>query len=77
MERRKACVAFGSFEFVHRGHLKVAERVVELANEKGLCSKIVSCQPAGEVYTTEKEKEYFRKVDNASTEMQRIYNKCK
>ena len=26
---------------------------------------------------TEKEKEYFRKVDNASTEMQRIYNKCK
>ena len=57
----KQCVAFGSFEFVHRGHLKVAKRVVELAKEKRLDSKIVSCPAIGEVYTTEKEKEYLFK----------------
>lgn len=63
MKCRGACVAFGSFEFVHKGHLKVAERVVELAKQNDLCSMIVGCVSEGEVYTTEKEKEYLlRKV---------------
>lgn len=61
MKQQGACVAFGSFEFVHRGHLKVAERVVELAKDKKFISMIVSCPWEGEVYTTEKEKEYLLK----------------
>lgn len=61
MKQRGACVAFGSFEFVHKGHLTVAERVVELAKEKSFVSMIVSCPVEGEVYTTEKEKEYLLK----------------
>jgi len=61
MERRGACVAFGTFEFVHKGHIEVAKRVVEIAKEHGLQSVIVSCPKDGEVYTTEKEKEYLLK----------------
>ena len=59
MTRRGACVAFGSFEFVHKGHLNVAERVVELARVHSYRSIIISCPSEGEVYTTEKEKEYL------------------
>lgn len=59
MENKGACVAFGSFEFVHRGHLAVAERVAELAREKNMQSVIISCPSGTEVYTTEKEKEYL------------------
>ena len=63
MERRGACVAFGSFEFVHRGHLKVAKKVVELANRHHLETVILSIPAKGEVFTTEKEKAYlFRKA---------------
>ena len=61
MAREKACVAFGSFEFVHRGHVKVAERVKEIAAECDLKSVIFSFPKDGEVYTTEKEKEYLLK----------------
>ena len=59
MTRRGACVAFGSFEFVHKGHLNVAEKVVELARVHSYRSIIISCPSEGEVYTTEKEKEYL------------------
>lgn len=61
MERVKSCVAFGTFEFIHKGHLEVARRTVELAKEKNLQSVIVSCPNDGDVYTTEKEKEYLLK----------------
>lgn len=59
MMRQGACVAFGSFEFVHRGHLEVADRVVKLAKRNSLRSIIVSFPKEGEVYTTEREKEYL------------------
>ncbi len=61
MNQQGACVAFGSFEFVHKGHLQIAKKVVELAKEKGMQSIIVSCPSEDEVYTTEKEKEYLLK----------------
>lgn len=61
MKRNGACVAFGSFEFVHRGHRKIAERMLELASEHCLEHMLVSCPHDGEVYTTEKEKEYLLK----------------
>lgn len=63
MTRKKTCVAFGSFEFVHKGHGKIAERLVQLAAEKELQPVILSLPNAGDVYTTEKEKAYlFRKM---------------
>lgn len=61
MTHRGACLALDSFEFVHKGHLKMANRVVELAKQNGLKSIILSCPMEGEVYTTEKEKEYLLK----------------
>ena len=59
MGRKKACAAFGSFEFVHRGHLAVAKKLAEIAKQKNMQSVIVSCPSSAEVYTTEKEKEYL------------------
>lgn len=61
MKRKGACVAFASFEFVHRGHCKIIERTIELAKEQGLEAVVLSCPCEGEVYTTEKEKEYLMK----------------
>lgn len=55
------CVAYGSFESVHKGHLKVAETVAAVAKEKGLTPVVVSVPVQGEVFTTEEEKEYLLK----------------
>lgn len=55
------CVAYGSFEGVHRGHLKIAEKLTAQAKEKGLTSVIVSCPVEKDIMTTEKEKEYLLK----------------
>lgn len=55
------CVAFGTFEFVHRGHIKIAEKVVEVARDRGLTPVIVSLEKEGKVFTTEEEKEYLLK----------------
>ncbi len=55
------CVAYGSFEGVHRGHLKIVEKLTAQAKEKGLTSVIVSCPVKNDVMTTEKEKEYLLK----------------
>ncbi len=55
------CVAFGTFQFVHRGHRKIVEKVVEIARERNLTSVIVSLEQEDAVYTTEEEKEYFLK----------------
>ena len=59
MKRNGAYVAYGSFEFVHKGHRKVIERLIELAREQGMEHIVVSRPHEGEVYTTEKEKEYL------------------
>lgn len=61
MMMNNTCVAFGSFEFVHRGHRKIAEKVVEVAKEKGLTPVIVCQEKEGKVFTTEEEKEYLLK----------------
>lgn len=55
------CVAFGSFEGVHKGHVKVAETVAAVAKEKGLTPVVVSIPVEGKVFTTEEEKEYLLK----------------
>ena len=55
------CVAYGSFEGVHRGHLKIAEKLTAQAKEKGLTSVIVSCPVKNDIMTTEREKEYLLK----------------
>ena len=55
------CVAFGTFEFVHKGHKKIAEKVVEVAKEKGLTSVIVCIEDDEPVFTTFEEKEYLLK----------------
>lgn len=58
---KDTCVAYGSFDGMHKGHLKVAKELAAQAGEKGLTSVVLSC-PAGEqVLTTEREKEYFLK----------------
>ncbi|MBQ8802585.1 MAG: riboflavin biosynthesis protein RibF [Tyzzerella sp.] len=60
---RNTCLAYGTFESVHKGHLKIAETVVSVAREKGLKSAIISIPETGEVFTTEEEKEYlFKKI---------------
>lgn len=61
MMMNNTCVAFGDFEFVHRGHRKIAETVVEIAKERNLTSVIVSFEKEGKVYITEEEKEYLLK----------------
>ncbi len=55
------CVTYGSFESVHKGHLKVAETVAAVAKKKGLTPVVVSVPVEGKVFTTEEEKEYLLK----------------
>lgn len=55
------CVAFGSFDGVHKGHLKIVEETVAQAKKKGLASVVISCPADGSVMTTEREKEYLLK----------------
>ena len=61
--KKMTCIAFGSFESVHRGHLKIAQTVVEAAKERGLTSVIISVPREGKVFTTEEEKEYLFKKE--------------
>lgn len=61
VDMKNTCVAFGSFESVHKGHIKVAETVAAVAKEKGLTSVVVSIPAGGKVFTTEDEKEYLLK----------------
>lgn len=62
-EMKDTCVAYGCFDGVHKGHLAVADKVVELAKEKGLTSVIVSYAKEGQVLSTEEEKEYLFKKE--------------
>ncbi len=59
---KNTCVTFGTFEFVHRGHRKIAETVVDISRARGLTSVVVSFEKEGKVYTTEEEKEYLLKA---------------
>ena len=58
----KTCVAFGSFEFVHKGHRKIAKKVVEVAKERNLTPAVVCWEKEGKTYTTEEEKEYLLNI---------------
>lgn len=60
-EMKDTCVAYGYFDGVHKGHLAVAKKVVEVAKEKGLTPVIVSYAKEGQVLSTEEEKEYYSK----------------
>lgn len=60
-EMKDTCVAYGYFDGVHKGHLAVAKKVVEVAKEKGLTPVIVSYAKEGQVLSTEEEKEYLFK----------------
>ena len=51
----RACVAFGRFDGVHRGHQAVLRRLKAL----GGCSVAVSFETENKVLTTEEEKAYF------------------
>lgn len=55
------CVAYGKFDSLHKGHLKIAETVAAAAKEKGLTSVMVSQSAEEKVLTTEREKEYLLK----------------
>lgn len=55
------CAAYGKFDSVHKGHLKIAEKVVAVAKEKGLTSVLVSQSAEEKVLTTEREKEHLLK----------------
>ncbi len=55
------CVAYGSFDGMHKGHLKVVKEVVAQADKKNLIPVILSCPADKQVLTTEREKEYFLK----------------
>ena len=53
------CVAYGCFDSMHKGHMAVAEKVKETAQEKGLTPVIISCPKPGRVLQTEEEKIYL------------------
>lgn len=59
-----SCVAFGSFDGMHKGHLAVVDQVVAAANSRNLRSVIISTYSSArakseKVLTTESEKLYF------------------
>lgn len=58
-ELKNACVAFGRFEGVHKGHQKVLETVASEAKKRGLLPVVISVAQEGKVMTTEQEKSYF------------------
>ena len=61
MLMNNSCVAFGRFEFVHKGHRKIAEKVVDVARSRGLTSVIVCIEDDEPIFTTFEEKEYLLK----------------
>ena len=62
-EMQNTCVAFGHFDGIHTGHQAVAEKLVQVAREKGLAPVLVSLEgpstQGGRILTTENEKCYL------------------
>lgn len=56
---KDTCVVYGTFDGVHRGHVKVIEKAVETAKEKGLQAVVLSKISEKDYLTNEREKEYF------------------
>lgn len=61
VQMENTCVAYGCFDSIHKGHLAIAKKLVEIAKEKKINSVIVSIPKDGDVFTTEEEKEYLLK----------------
>lgn len=53
------CAAYGTFDSVHRGHIKLAKELAEQGRKRGLTSVLVILNGEDKVLTTETEKEYF------------------
>ena len=62
VQMENTCVAYGCFDSIHKGHLAIAKKLVEIAKEKKINSVIVSIPKDGDVFTTEEEKEYALKI---------------
>ncbi len=58
-ELKNTCISYGTFDSVHKGHLKVAKELARVASDRGLTPVIVSLEKAGEFLTTEQEKEFL------------------
>lgn len=61
------CAAYGTFDGMHRGHLKVVNRVAEEAQKAGLTSVILSFKEEKQVLTTEQEKAYYAEKEGIDT----------
>lgn len=69
------CVAYGSFDGIHRGHLKVAELLAKTGKERQLKSILVNIFDETDYLTDEKEKAYLLKetgVDEILTLKEKI-----
>ncbi len=58
-ELKNTCIAYGTFDSVHKGHLRIADELSKAAADRGLTSVIISIRKKGEVFTTEQEKEFL------------------
>lgn len=56
---KDTCVVYGTFDGVHRGHIKVIEKAVETAKAKGLQTVVLSKISEKDYLTNEREKRYF------------------
>lgn len=61
------CAAYGKFDGMHRGHMKVLKKVAEEARGAGLTSVILSFKEEKQVLTTEREKAYFAEKEGIDT----------
>ena len=53
------CIAYGTFDGVHKGHRAIAEKLAQIARERDLFSIIVTVPKEKEYLTSEKEKEFL------------------
>ena len=58
----RTCIAYGTFDSVHRGHLRLAGELSAQGKKKGLTSVLVVLSGEDKVLATEQEKEYFLKI---------------
>lgn len=56
---QNTAIAFGYFDGMHRGHVRVLEKLAEIGKETGLKPVLLSFRQAEKVLTTEDEKAFF------------------
>lgn len=67
MELENTCAVYGTFDGMHRGHLKVVKRAVKEAKAAGLTSVVISFSEGRQVLSTEREKAYFAEKEGIDT----------